>query len=722
MFTNVLKRLVATGVIALASKFGCADTIVASPLADIEMTNKVYTAEQTKDLIDQATGVNKDRIEKDDYILYADRTVVYPEYTFGEWSMTTTPDDGGGPIYDGTPVWVTTEEQLGSRQPYSGVGWYLFEGVYAYIVSQNENATNIVYVYNNGITDYTTTMTRNITSTTILTNKMPVLSDLPTDYMPMTPDGLVRTKYGFYLFGMTDRNSDDYTNTIVYIEGGHYSGATLFVGGAEGQDDKGVKIEGSNIGGGSQILIDGKNVLTLALTDAKKYADNSFIPRLTETSYQDLVDLCSSSKLTPGAQYRITNYVATTIQENTSSASNQFDIIVVADSTNILNEVARAALHDGDKYFADSRLESWQVWYSISNDTQRFGWADVQNGRGVVYRLIDENKNDLPYDFKSIQFQRWPINKVDVGDYGGSTFDDMKLYFITNTTENNDMFYSYSYEYIDAGRMRFSSHEWAGTVVTSKFNYTFSAVDDSDASVSNVCAWSNTIKPNTVNGTAMLNNIVFLGCGTEEDDNVCRNYFGESSHTCTFGFGAVDNYFSGSCSNNLVAPYFAENYIGKEFRENAISAVVHMNRFNGNFDNNALGEWCYFNTFDNSVGTSWFGGDFSYGYIGPGCYDLVMGYDCRNIRIESRCHSIRFGSRTEIGSQYHNITIEKDNGGIILYATNAIASGQYYRNVTVKPRTYNGVSFDYKTIVDTNMNQRATTVYMPKNYQVISVE
>lgn len=44
--------------------------------------------------------------------------------------------------------------------------------------------------------------------------------------------------------------------------------------------------------------------------------------------------------------------------------------------------------------------------YCFNNDTSRFAWADNVNGKGVIYRMIDEFNNDVPYDFKNIQFKR----------------------------------------------------------------------------------------------------------------------------------------------------------------------------------------------------------------------------------------------------------------------------------------------------------------------------
>ena len=123
-------------------------------------------------------------------------------------------------------------------------------------------------------------------------------------------------------------------------------------------------------------------------------------------SWQALKTMRDDGQLIPGQQYRITDYTTTTTQLDTQSAGHQFDIIVVADDVNKLNENARAIQHEGDTYFANSKLEAWKLNYCLDNDTTRFAWADSVNGKGVIYRMIDEFNNDVPYDFKNIQFKK----------------------------------------------------------------------------------------------------------------------------------------------------------------------------------------------------------------------------------------------------------------------------------------------------------------------------
>ena len=121
-------------------------------------------------------------------------------------------------------------------------------------------------------------------------------------------------------------------------------------------------------------------------------------------TYSELLALANGGQLTPGTWYRITDYQCTTSQDGTQSAGHQFDIIVRADDASRLNENAFAAHHDGDTYFQDCNLEAWALKYCITNDTNRFAWADAANGKGVVFFMKDEWNNECGYDFKNILF------------------------------------------------------------------------------------------------------------------------------------------------------------------------------------------------------------------------------------------------------------------------------------------------------------------------------
>lgn len=148
-----------------------------------------------------------------------------------------------------------------------------------------------------------------------------------------------------------------------------------------------------------------ETIHSLLINDDGVFVDEKKVCfEMLNVTYSELKNLRDSAQLIPGAMYRLTDYECTTSQENTASAGHKFDIILTALSTNTLSEEASVALHEGDNYFANTNLSAWKVWYTLDNDSQRFNWADEANGKGVIYRMIDEKNNDLPYDFKNILY------------------------------------------------------------------------------------------------------------------------------------------------------------------------------------------------------------------------------------------------------------------------------------------------------------------------------
>ena len=127
--------------------------------------------------------------------------------------------------------------------------------------------------------------------------------------------------------------------------------------------------------------------------------------------YSAPYDTLKNTKLIPGQLYCVNDFVTTTAAANSQSAGWGFKLVLRATNASDFDEkVVSVLLPDNavhSKYWTDRKikLSAWQVWYSFSNDTDRFSWADATNGKGVIYRLIDEDNNDFPYDFKNIQFK-----------------------------------------------------------------------------------------------------------------------------------------------------------------------------------------------------------------------------------------------------------------------------------------------------------------------------
>ena len=254
---------------------------------------------------------------------------------------------------------------------------------------------------------------------------------------------------------------------------------------------------------------------------------------MTNITYSELKSLRDNSQLVPGAKYRITDYKTTTTQSNTKAVNNQFDIIVTADSSNTLNHIAHATKHDGVTYFDNCDLEAWQLWYDIDNDTNKYEWADGTNGKGVIYRMIDDKNNDCPYDFKNIILY---TNK-----------------FTSDTTSD-------------------------------KYYYTFSYV------VNNVL-YDGTVESQvkTCYGNSMK---IFLSASIGKQSiniNIFRNNdFTDSCHSNTFGYNCYKNTFGYGCRANT---------FGNECYSNAFGDGCILNIFGNKCYSNTFGHNCRSNTF-----------------------------------------------------------------------------------------------------------------------------
>ena len=152
-------------------------------------------------------------------------------------------------------------------------------------------------------------------------------------------------------------------------------------------------------------------------------------------TYEELKTKRDEGSLIPGLWYQITDYEASTTQDHTNVGAGQFDILVLATSNNTLSEEAKAVRHEGNIYYPDYvQFNAWKIWYCLDNDTSRFFWADEENGKGVIYRMIDEFGNDCPYDFKNIVFE---FNGTYVYTFNSSFDEPLDASIFENGAKNN---------------------------------------------------------------------------------------------------------------------------------------------------------------------------------------------------------------------------------------------------------------------------------------------
>jgi hypothetical protein len=292
---------------------------------------------------------------------------------------------------------------------------------------------------------------------------------------------------------------------------------------------------------------------------------------IIKITYSELKLLRDNSQLSPGTFYRITDYVTTTTQSETKSANHPFDVIVLALNENTLCEDAKAILHEGDTYFADNDLGAWELKYCLDNDKTRFLWADETNGKGVIYRMVDEKRNDCPYDFKNILFYNTKLTHNTTADKYYYTFSYVVSNVLYDGTTNKQVKNCYEnmmgeYRIYSSGVLQLNKNVFR--------NNTFNSV-----------CHSNTF------GTSCHSNTFENGCYYNTfEDNCYYNTFGDNCSSNTFENGCYSNTFEKLCYYNTFGTSCHSNTFEDNCYYNTFGTSCHSNTFEDN---------CYSNTFGN---------------------------------------------------------------------------------------------------------------------------
>ena len=328
---------------------------------------------------------------------------------------------------------------------------------------------------------------------------------------------------------------------------------------------------------------------------------------VTAITWDTLKALRDSGGLQKGLRYRITDYRCTTLQTDTRSAGHQFDIIVTALSSSMLSEKALAILHDGDTYFTNAKLQGWQLWYCLDNDITRFAWADATNGKGVVYRMIDEFGNDCPYDFKNIQFKRYKISSVNnsnindlVGTYHGINNGPAAV-------DSANFVWAYTFCGIAANSGEDPRQYEDGDVpsldtqhsIDLSLNYGYATDPDGGGYASPVdrACFNNRLRPHRISQTVddtteshpqALADIVFLSIATIWTCNDTKRFEMSAFHDNSFGTDCTHISIGGkSCCNDFHGSVLYCIF-NQRVQDNNFGGIVLSNTFSGNVGNNTF--------------------------------------------------------------------------------------------------------------------------------------
>lgn len=360
---------------------------------------------------------------------------------------------------------------------------------------------------------------------------------------------------------------------------------------------------------------------TLGLTALQPEDKQGLFPMVSVT-YADLVAMRDEGRLVPGQQYRIIDFVTTVDQADAKSAGHQFDVIVTADGPSVLNEKARAAISEGDTYFteAGANLKAWQLWYCLDNDKSRFEWADATNGKGVIYRMIDEWQNDVPYDFKNVVY----VNTEE--DYAQYTFGVDRVPAADWETAEDESRHSKSTTKRNVMRTYFSS--------PLKLNANLLLEYCSDNKFDVDCH-------HNILGNDSSNNIFGYACNENNLSMGTSNYnkFGHRCERNTLGGENGFNYFDSDCCDNVLDYDSSSNTFGFSCREISLSEGCQSNSFANDCANISLGEGASFNSF------------------GRGCLDIILDKKCKNNTLGQDCYDTNIDFNSEYNVIGNNCSV-----------------------------------------------------------------
>ena len=383
-----------------------------------------------------------------------------------------------------------------------------------------------------------------------------------------------------------------------------------------------------------------------------KFTD--YLKGIQQVTYAQLVTLRNNSGLKPGQWYRITDYMTTVVNDTEArSAGHPFDLLVMATSSNTLSEEAKAikSSRDSNDYFADANLNAWKVWYCLDNDTTRFQWADTENGKGVIWRMIDEWQNDCPYDFKNVQFKRYRV--YDDSPHGELEALDGQYYGYNGDMNNvhiddeDDFVWAYTFtlidendDYVDYSIKKEGAldteTDWGylnqfkkGRCEYNRIRHSYTAVTIDDQCYR----------------TLMLNNIVLISTINEEcglSGEMQLNEFGVGNYNMTVKDNPEKNVFGNKCYNNIVGSY--ANTFGNDCSGNTFGNDCSGNTFGNGCSWNTFGNDCYENTFGNDCYENTFGNYFRCNTFGNGCGGNTFGNDCYENTFGNNCSGNTFGN------------------------------------------------------------------------------
>lgn len=331
-------------------------------------------------------------------------------------------------------------------------------------------------------------------------------------------------------------------------------------------------------------------LLAGAPEDCNTFKEVSDKISVINVTYSELKELRDNSKLFPGQTYRIIDYKTTSTQDETRALDHVFDILVTATEINKLAEVAKVAHHEGDTYFAQEPVESWEIKYCLDNDTTRFLWADEVNGKGVIWYMKDQFSNECGYDFKNIQILR------------DEAFNE-KYYFEPFTNSQGQTvyyhltapdYYYFTFTYIDAENQVYDM-SLMSTLKVSSWYCLHNKVLGTIYNINSTCSIPLNIFVGNIKGTTdnkcIIYNVIKGYSNTFGGRNVFSNRISSSSYSNFFADGGNSSTinFLGNCYNNIFKDYTSRLNVSGRFANNKILGRTMSVTCSGEVYDNEIG-------------------------------------------------------------------------------------------------------------------------------------
>lgn len=219
---------------------------------------------------------------------------------------------------------------------------------------------------------------------------------------------------------------------------------------------------------------------------------------------------------------------------------------------------------------------SHQTFQTVLTFTPAHEGTGLPNGRGVIYRLIDEFNNDIKYDFKNIQFKR----TITDGQYDVNGTETWC--YTLNVWYNN-----YCNDASIVGNTLLNDEGFVTGVCDNNFGY--------------ATAYNLLIEGVDTFAFALGNNVVLsLTDGDGYYYGIYSNMFGDNFFNNTFGNIFSQNTFGSGCRANTLGDDFSFNTIGNDFKNNRISNNFYYNTIGNSFGYNTIENDFYFNMIGNA--------------------------------------------------------------------------------------------------------------------------